>query len=172
MSAVDFVQPYLMLTMNPRTHLFCTLALSVLLLSCSGASAPAGGIEPRTMADAMHAVMRADRTVYARHVVDRLQNKEQVILASEHWADDKALPLPAQMFRMGAELASEGQDLFSYALLSKWPVNKKSPGPMPRRPVSTSSRRTRKRTTTRRRSSVAASGSRPSTLTALWLRPV
>ena len=122
--------------MNRRTHparplalpglLLPGLLLPGLLLSCSGASAPAGGIEPRTMADALHAVMRADRTVYARHVVDRLQNEEQVILASEHWADDKALPLPAQMFRMGAELAAEGQDLFRYALLSKWPVNKKN----------------------------------------------
>ena len=84
------------------------------------------GISPQAMADALHAVMESDRTVYARQVVHRLQDKEEVILASEHWQDDKALPLPAQMFRMGAEMVAEKTDAFSYALLSKWPVNKKN----------------------------------------------
>ena len=44
------------------------------------------------MADALHAVMESDRTVYAHQVVHRLQDEEQVILVSEHWQDDKALP--------------------------------------------------------------------------------
>jgi len=78
------------------------------------------------MADALHAVMEADRTVYTRMVVNRLQNDEKVIKASEHWQDDKALPLPAQMFRMGAEMAAQKNADFSYALLSKWPVNKQN----------------------------------------------
>ena len=84
------------------------------------------GISPQAMADALHTVIKSDRTVYARQVVHRLQDKEKVILASEHWQDDKALPLPAQMFRMGAEMVAEKTDAFSYALLSKWPVNKKN----------------------------------------------
>ena len=75
------------------------------------------------MADALHTVIESDRTVYARHVVNRLQDQEQIIQASEYWQDDRALPLPAQMFRMGAELAAESTDAFRYALLSKWPVN-------------------------------------------------
>jgi hypothetical protein len=80
-------------------------------------------VTPRQMADALHAVMEADRTVYTRNVVNRLQNEEKVITASEHWQDDKALPLPAQMFRMGAEMAAQKNSDFSYALLSLWPVN-------------------------------------------------
>ncbi len=84
------------------------------------------GISPQVMADALYAVMASDRTVYAQQVVHRLQDEEDVILASEHWRDDKALPLPAQMFRMGAEMVAEKTDAFSYALLSKWPVNKKN----------------------------------------------
>ena len=63
------------------------------------------------MADALHAVMESDRTVYARQVVHRLQDEEQVILVNEHWQDDKALPLPSQMFRMGAEMVAEKTDL-------------------------------------------------------------
>jgi hypothetical protein len=99
-------------------------------IACAGSS-PAetsaqGTVTPQRMADALHAVMEADRTVYTRTVVNRLQNDEKVITASEHWQDDKALPLPAQMFRMGAEMAAQKNADFSYALLSKWPVNKQN----------------------------------------------
>ena len=90
------------------------------------AAAPAG-ISPQKFADAVHAVMNADRSVYTKKVVNRLQNQEGVIKASEHWEDDKALPLPAQMFRMGAEIVSKNEDVgFTYSLLSKWPINKQN----------------------------------------------
>src|SRR5688572_17549322 len=80
----------------------------------------------KDMADALHAVMESDRTVYTRMVVNRLQNEEKVIKASEHFKDDKALPLPAQMFRFGAEMVAEKKMPFSYSLLSLWPVNKQN----------------------------------------------
>lgn len=81
------------------------------------------GISPQQMADALHAVMEADRTVYTKYIIQRLTKKEQVIKASEHWEDEKALVLPAQMFRYGAEMVAEKEPGFSYALLSMWPVN-------------------------------------------------
>lgn len=84
------------------------------------------GVTYQQMADALHAVMESDRTVYTKNVVNRLQNKENIIKASEHWEDDKALPLPAQMFRMGAELAAQKNAGFTYSLLSLWPVNKQN----------------------------------------------
>jgi hypothetical protein len=80
----------------------------------------------KDMADALHAVMEADRTVYTRMVVNRLQNEEKVIKATEHFKDDKTLPLPAQMFRFGAEAVEEKKMPFSYSLLSLWPVNKQN----------------------------------------------
>lgn len=86
-------------------------------------SAAAGGISPQVMADSLHAVMEADRTVYTKLIVNRLQNDEKVIKASEHWKDDKALVLPAQMFRYGSERVAEKDLPFSYSLLSLWPVN-------------------------------------------------
>jgi hypothetical protein len=90
------------------------------------AAAPVG-ISPQKFADAVHAVMNADRNVYTKKVVNRLQNQEGVIKASEHWEDDKALPLPAQMFRMGAEIVSKSEEAgFTYSLLSKWPINKQN----------------------------------------------
>ena len=80
-------------------------------------------ITPRKMADAIHTVLEADRSVYAREVVQRLQDQEGVIRASEHYRDDKALPLPAQMFRLGAESVRQQKAGFTYALLSPWPLN-------------------------------------------------
>jgi hypothetical protein len=106
-----------------------SLLVTALVAGCTHGKAepaPSSGISPRQMADALHAVMEADRTVYTRNVVNRLQNDEKVIKASEHWQDEQALPLPAQMFRMGAEMAAQKNSDFSYALLSLWPVNKQN----------------------------------------------
>lgn len=102
------------------------VVMALCVLSGCGGEQPRSGIEPRAMADALHAVMESDRTVYTKQVVNRLQNEEGVIKASEHWKDDKALPLPAQMFRMGAEMVAEKQVGFTCALLSMWPVNKQN----------------------------------------------
>jgi len=99
---------------------------TIVSFGCSREKPEANGISPQEMADALHAVMAADRTIYTQKVVNRLMNAEQVIEASEHWQDDKALPLPAQMFRMGAEMVSDQNVGFTYALLSMWPINKQN----------------------------------------------
>jgi hypothetical protein len=78
------------------------------------------------MADAVHAVIEADRTVYTRNIVNRLQIEEKLIRADEHWKDAKALPLPSQMLRMGSELVTEKDIGVSYALLSLWPINRQN----------------------------------------------
>lgn len=85
-------------------------------------------ITPKAMADALHLVLDSDRTVYTQKIVNRLTKKDKVIEASEHFEDDKALVLPAQMFRFGAELVAERAEKlpdvkFSYSLQSLWPVN-------------------------------------------------
>ncbi|WP_078119598.1 Tll0287-like domain-containing protein [Thiosocius teredinicola] len=88
-------------------------------------------ISPKTMADALHLVMDSDRTVYTQKIVNRLAKKEKVITASEHFEDEKALVLPAQMFRFGSELVAKRAEKlpdvkFSYSLQSMWPVNKQN----------------------------------------------
>jgi hypothetical protein len=112
--------------------IFAIVASALLISGCGGGAkaeapdAPApNGITPKTMADALHAVMESDRVVYTRQVVNRLQ-QENVIKASEHWKDERALPLPAQMFRMGSEMVAEKTKDFSYALLSNWAINKQN----------------------------------------------
>lgn len=110
-----------------RSNVGLIAASAVAALTVLGASAAAAeGVSYKKMADALFAVMESDRTVYTRMVVNRLQNEEKVIKASEHWKDDKALPLPAQMFRFGAEMVAEKNAGFTYSLLSLWPVNKQN----------------------------------------------
>lgn len=117
---------HLMSTVIASVFLLCSLFLVLVLSGCSAEKPKADGISPQKMADALHAVIESDRTVYTRNVVNRLVKEEKVIEASEHWKDDKALPLPAQMFRMGAEMVSEKDAGFTYSLLSMWPINKQN----------------------------------------------
>ena len=124
MNATNWIRPWLIVG--------ATVAGA--LAGCGGSSSGDTGIEPQVMADALHAIMEADRTVYSQQVVNRLQDEEQVIAASEHWLDERVLPLPAQMFRMGAELAAGMTDAFTYALLSMWPINSSN---APRTPMET-----------------------------------
>jgi hypothetical protein len=108
--------------MNP---IGARLSILVMLAACNQKPAE-GGISPRQMADALYTVLSADRTVYTQKVVNRLQNEQNVVKASEHFDDEKTLPLPAQMFRMGAELSARRTESFRYALLSPWAINKQN----------------------------------------------
>ncbi|MBX2882773.1 MAG: DUF3365 domain-containing protein [Granulosicoccus sp.] len=111
------------------------LAISMAFIGWSSLTAASDGetpsITPKAMADALHMVMDSDRAVYTRRIVNRLAAKEKVITASEHFEDEKALVLPAQMFRFGAEMvakrAKENPEVdFSYSLQSLWPINKQN----------------------------------------------
>jgi hypothetical protein len=117
-----------------NTVLGLGVAASAIALTTAIAGTDAGStpsISPKAMADALHLVMDSDRTIYTRKIVNRLVAKDKVITASEHFEDDKALVLPAQMFRFGSELvAKRAEDMpdvnFSYSLQSLWPVNKQN----------------------------------------------
>ena len=104
-------------------------SLAALALTAAALAAPAasaGDLSYRQAADMLYLVMSSDRAVYARMVVQRLTRDEQVIATSEHFEDDSALPLPAQMFRFGADLVADRSEDFSYALLSLYPINSKN----------------------------------------------
>lgn len=92
--------------------------------AATGAEAEAEELPYPKVADMLYRVMSADREVYTRMVVQRLTVDEQILTASEHFEDDAALPLPAQMFRFGAETVMDNTEDFSYALLSLNPINR------------------------------------------------
>ena len=87
-----------------------------------------GGVPYKAFADAVHAVMMADRTVYAKQVVTRLKKQDASVTPSEYWEDEEhTIPLPAQMFRMGASLVDENPKAgFTYGLKSSWPLNEQN----------------------------------------------
>lgn len=79
------------------------------------------GLDPTLVANYIHAVIEADRTIYATHVVERMQDTGTV-LASERWEAMNALPLPAQMLLLsGSQVQQRGIGL-SYRLASLWPI--------------------------------------------------
>jgi hypothetical protein len=106
------------------TRTVVPLVILASVAACNGK--PQSGISPQQLTDSLHLVLATDRTVYTKLVVNRLQNEEKVIKASEHWKEDKALVLPAQMFRAGAEMVRDKGATFSYSLLSTWPINKQN----------------------------------------------
>jgi hypothetical protein len=102
------------------------LGLGALLAggACGRGSGSAGPtLSPETAADYVHAVIAADRATYAEEVVHRLQDVEKVIKSSEQFREEKGLPLPSQMLRMGAQRAAQ-KGGFRFALVSAWAINK------------------------------------------------
>jgi hypothetical protein len=101
---------------------------SALVLAASAACARGGGggeagLAPARVADYVHAVIAADRATYAEEVVHRLQDVDKVVRASEQFKEEKSLPLPSQMLRMGAQRAAKTGG-FRYGLISTWAINK------------------------------------------------
>lgn len=115
------------------TKLKLTMAVMAVTVTASAGFAYASDatVSVKSMADALHLVMDSDRAIYTKKIVNRLVKKEKVIKASEHFEDDKALVLPAQMFRFGSELVAKRSEKnpdvdFSYTLQSLWPINKQN----------------------------------------------
>ncbi|WP_244874998.1 Tll0287-like domain-containing protein [Nitrospina gracilis] len=79
-------------------------------------------VPPETAADYIHAILEADRAVYAKHVVHRLE-KNKVSYASANWWEDNALLLPAQFLLNASDLIQNLRLGFHYRLISLWPVN-------------------------------------------------
>ena len=80
-------------------------------------------VAPKVVADYVHAIIEADRTLYASLVVERMQHHGKD-LVSEDWAEKDKLPLPAQMLQFaGLEVERKGTGL-KYRLASLWPVDK------------------------------------------------
>ncbi len=77
------------------------------------------------VADFIHAILEADRTLYTTHVVQRMQENE-VVKAEEAWKKETALPLPAQMLALsGLRVKGKGTGL-EYRLISLWPIYEKN----------------------------------------------
>jgi len=79
-------------------------------------------VAPEVVTDYIHAILEADRTVYAKHVVNRLQ-KKKVIYPSENWWEENTLLLPAQFLLNASDLIKNLRLGLDYRLISLWPIN-------------------------------------------------
>ncbi|MEM8829780.1 MAG: DUF3365 domain-containing protein [Cyanobacteria bacterium P01_G01_bin.19] len=113
------------------------VAICFTAIACSGGGSTQAtvGISPEVAVDYVHTVLMADRTAYTKHVINRLKTlegkeKPKGVVpaeATEGWEDTDGVPLPAQMFRLGSEVAAEVADEkgigFTYNLISTWNIN-------------------------------------------------
>ena len=114
--------------MIKKGFLWGTLFAGILLVAYLGSSGAkeAGGeacVAPKLVAEYVHAIIEADRTLYASLVVERMQHHGKD-LVSEDWAQKGKLPLPAQMLQFaGLEVERKGTGL-KFRLASLWPIDK------------------------------------------------
>lgn len=102
----------------------CALLLGGVAVDVAQAGEKAG-IPPEMVAEYIHAVVQADRTIYSTHVVERLQDLK-IPVAVEDWKERETLPLPAQMVQMaGQEIQGLGLGL-RIRLASLGPIYKKN----------------------------------------------
>ena len=104
-----------------------TLLLPAVL--ATSAIADDGAIPQREVADMLYDLAFANRKTYTTEVVQRLTINEKIITASEFHDEQKALPLPAQMFRFAAEELLDHNDSYWLSLRSLSPINPAS-GPL------------------------------------------
>ncbi len=112
-------------TLKSRAALSVPLLCATLLITGGCGQKEAAGIDPKLYTDSLFAVMNADRANYTKLIIGRLGPKgADAIKPNEHWEDlANGAPLPAQMFRFGAEVVAETTDEFTYSLQSIWPIN-------------------------------------------------
>lgn len=83
--------------------------------------APVPSIPADKVAAYVHAVIQADRTIYTSQIVNRMQEK-QIVSAAEHWEQDNALPLPAQMLQQSGRAVAEGGSGLRFRLIGLSPI--------------------------------------------------
>ena len=105
----------------------------MLVFALGGAAFPTGesrdekavSLPMEMVADYVHAVIEANREVYTKHVVERLQAKG-VAVASENWEYANTMPLPAQLLMESDRVLEKNGSGLQYRLISLWPINKRN----------------------------------------------
>jgi len=79
-------------------------------------------LAPEVVADYVHSVLDSDRTVYARHIVNRLEERG-ILQSKEKWENAKAIMLPAQFLLNSAEAIKSKKLGLYFRLISLYPIN-------------------------------------------------
>ena len=102
------------------------LFLSPFVLSAAnkGSSSPSL-IPAERVAEYVHSVIQADRSVYTTEVVERMKT-QGIVTASENWRDTGKLPLPVQFLIEASRLMVANPNGIRFRLISSWAINKKN----------------------------------------------
>lgn len=82
-------------------------------------------VAAKQVAEFIHAIIEADRTLYTTHIVERM-HENAVVKADEAWKRERALPLPAQMLALSGLRVKSGGSGLEYRLISLWPIYEKN----------------------------------------------
>lgn len=82
-------------------------------------------LSPEKVADYMHSIIEADRSIYTSYVVKRMQELG-IVLASEDWERKNAIPLPAQFLHLSSKLVAESGIGIRFRLISLWPIQRRN----------------------------------------------
>ena len=88
-------------------------------------SQPLVTFKPQEMADALHAVIAADREVYARQVVQHLAELKSAG-TPEGSKTNEPSALPPHLLRLASESVQQKGAEFHYVVRSLWPINSKN----------------------------------------------
>ena len=112
------------------TLLFTLALLSAFCIAPAAAGPDSGGgagtdgaLDLEKVADLVSVIVASNREAYAQVVVNRLMIQENVVKADEQYLKKKALMLPAQFFRAGAELSGRKNNRTVYSLQSFWSIH-------------------------------------------------
>jgi hypothetical protein len=98
--------------------------LSPFVLSAAnkGSSSPSL-IPAERVAEYVHSVIQADRSIYTTEVVERMKT-QGIVTASENWKDTGKLPLPVQFLIEASRLMADNPNGIRFRLISNWAINK------------------------------------------------
>jgi hypothetical protein len=94
---------------------------SVTTLLSAKESPTAVAISPDKVADYVHAVLEADRSIYTTQIVTRMQERG-IVTSTEHWEQENTLPLPAQFLQHSGRLVAESGRGIRYRLIGFSPI--------------------------------------------------
>ena len=105
------------------------LFLSPFVLSAANKGSSSPSLVPaERVADYVHSVIQADRSVYTTEVVERMKT-QGIVTAAENWRDTGKLPLPVQFLIEASRLMADNPKGVRFRLISNWAINKEN---MPR----------------------------------------
>ena len=100
------------------------LFLSPFVLSAANRGSSSPSLIPADrVAEYVHSVIQADRSIYTTEVVERMKT-QGIVTASENWRNTGQLPLPVQFLIEASRLMADNPNGVRFRLISNWAINK------------------------------------------------